>query len=230
MKTAILIDGGFFIKRYRAYVKPDKAYDGVLAAKTAWNLARGHLTSKQGSAELYRIFFYDCPPLAKKMHNPITGKAIDFSKSNEALFRNELHTQLLKMRKVALRLGHLSEDVDWTFKPEIARQLMRNKMQQADLTEYDVIPAVRQKGVDMRIGLDITSLALKKQVEQIILVSGDADFVPVAKFARREGIDFILDPMHLRIADSLHQHIDGLHTVWPPSKHSSGNTSFEEQE
>ncbi len=47
----------------------------------------------------------------------------------------------------------------------------------------------------MRIGLDIASLAYKKQIDQIILIAGDSDFVPAAKLARREGIDFILDPM-----------------------------------
>nr|WP_243735402.1 NYN domain-containing protein [Xanthomonas oryzae] len=47
----------------------------------------------------------------------------------------------------------------------------------------------------MRIGIDISSLALKHQVDQIVLFAGDADFVPAAKLARREGIDFVLDPM-----------------------------------
>ena len=54
---------------------------------------------------------------------------------------------------------------------------------------------MKQKGVDMRIGVDIASLAYKKQVNQIILIAGDSDFVPAAKLARREGIDFVLDPL-----------------------------------
>jgi len=41
----------------------------------------------------------------------------------------------------------------------------------------------------MRIGLDIASLAYKRQVNQVVLISGDSDFVPAAKLARREGID-----------------------------------------
>ena len=66
----------------------------------------------------------------------------------------------------------------------------------------------------MRIGLDIASLAYKKQVDQIILIAGDSDFVPAAKLARREGIDFILDPMWASIKDSLFEHIDGLRSNW----------------
>jgi len=65
----------------------------------------------------------------------------------------------------------------------------------------------------MRIGLDIVSMAFKRQVDQIILIAGDSDFVPAAKLARREGIDFILDPMWATIRTDLHEHIDGLRTV-----------------
>ena len=66
----------------------------------------------------------------------------------------------------------------------------------------------------MRIGLDIASLSYKKQVDQIILIAGDSDFVPAAKLARREGIDFILDPMEATIRDDLFEHIDGLQSCW----------------
>jgi uncharacterized LabA/DUF88 family protein len=67
----------------------------------------------------------------------------------------------------------------------------------------------------MRLGLDIASLAYKQQVNQIVLISGDADFVPAAKLARREGIDFILDPLWATIRPDLYEHIDGLRTVAP---------------
>ncbi len=53
-------------------------------------------------------------------------------------------------------------------------------------------------------------MSLKKLVDQIILISGDSDFVPAAKLARREGIDFILDPMWNPIKPDLFEHIDGL--------------------
>ena len=67
----------------------------------------------------------------------------------------------------------------------------------------------------MRIGLDIASMAYKKQVDRIILIAGDSDFVPAAKYARREGIDFILDPLWQPIKPSLMEHIDGLETKAP---------------
>ena len=69
----------------------------------------------------------------------------------------------------------------------------------------------------MKIGIDIASLAYKHQVDQIILISGDSDFVPAAKLARREGIDFILDPMWADIKEDLYEHIDGLKSCWKKS-------------
>ncbi|MBS7374208.1 MAG: NYN domain-containing protein, partial [Muribaculaceae bacterium] len=80
---------------------------------------------------------------------------------------------------------------------------------------------VRQKGIDMKIGVDIASLSLKKFVDVIVLFSGDSDFVPAAKLARREGIDFVLDPMHANVEPQLYEHIDGLKNVDPHSNNDS---------
>ncbi|CAM4068007.1 NYN domain-containing protein [Pseudomonas wadenswilerensis] len=228
MPTAVLVDGAYFIKRFRR-IEPQNAYNAERAADLVHRWAIAHLSNpapKNGGGvqerptrnhrkELYRIFFYDCPPLDIKHHNPVSKRAIDFSKSKEAVFRKELHNRLRSKRKVALRLGHLSKDVKWTIKPEKIALLLKGKLQIGDLTEDDVSMETRQKGVDMRIGVDVASLSFKKQVDQIVLIAGDADFVPAAKMARREGIDFILDPMWQTIPDGLMEHIDGLRSTCP---------------
>jgi uncharacterized LabA/DUF88 family protein len=224
MPTAILIDGAYFIKRFR-HIEPHNSYDAKRAAEFAFRCALAHLVegvAKQENGvpkasrrkhDLYRIFFYDCSPLEKKLQNPISKKGVDFSKSQEATFRIDLHDFLRAKRKVALRLGHLAGDTPWTIKPRIIEELLKGKIKFDDLKEDDVVPNVRQKGVDMRIGIDISSLSIKKQVDQIILIAGDADFVPAAKLARREGVDFILDPMWQAIPSSLNEHIDGLRST-----------------
>jgi uncharacterized LabA/DUF88 family protein len=170
---------------------------------------------KKRISELYRIFYYDCPPLTKKAHNPVTGEAIDFSKSRLALWRFGFFEELKRLRKVALRLGYLDDGCSWTLRGNRLKELLSGKIKLTDLREGDVKFDTRQKGVDMRLGLDIASLAYKKQVDQMVLVSGDSDFVSAAKLARREGIDFVLDPMWAPIRDDLHEHIDGLRSVCP---------------
>lgn len=215
MPTAVLIDGGYFIKRFRR-IEPHNSYDAGRAAELAHRWAMAHLKSPGGEKrDLYRIFFYDCPPLMKRMHNPISQKCVDFSRSPEAIFRLALHDKLRQMRKVALRLGHLTEFSSWTASAGILDDLLKGRKRFNDLRADDLYPNVRQKGVDMRIGIDISSLALKKQVRQIVLMAGDADFVPAAKLARREGVDVVLDPMWSAIPKGLIEHIDGMRSVCP---------------
>jgi len=174
-----------------------------------------HLVQEGRKRRLYRIFFYDCPPITKKVHNPISKKAIDLSQSQLAQWRNAFHNELRKLRKTALRLGYLNErSGHWTVRQEVLKRLLNKEIAIDELTEEDVKYEAHQKGVDMRIGLDIASMAFKGQVDQIVLVAGDSDFVPAAKRARREGIDFVLDPMWASIRPDLHEHIDGLHSTW----------------
>jgi uncharacterized LabA/DUF88 family protein len=220
LPTAVLIDGAYFIKRFRA-IEPHNAYDAKRTAEQAFRWAVAHLVEgrkngQQRKHELYRIFFYDCPPISNKLHNPITKQLVDFSKSREATFRLDLHERLRQKRKVALRLGHLAGDAQWTLKSPVIQDLLKGKRKFESVTDNDVIPAVRQKGVDMRIGIDIASLSIKRQVDQIVLIAGDADFVPAAKLARREGVDFVLDPMWQSIPSGLNEHIDGLRSTCPP--------------
>lgn len=235
MPTAILIDGAYFIKRFRA-IEPHNAYNAERAADCIHRWAVAHLSVAPGNGggravrqqnrrELYRIFFYDCPPLEKKMHNPVSKRAVDFSKSDEAVFRLALHQRLLSKRKLALRLGHLSSDAPWTIKPRVIVDLLSGKKGFDTLSADDVVPAVRQKGVDMRIGVDVASLAFKKQVNQIVLIAGDADFVPAAKLARREGIDFVLDPMWRSIPQGLLEHIDGRRSTCPKPQQQATSTN-----
>lgn len=118
-----------------------------------------------------------------------------------------------------------TSQVRWQLKPEALKDLTNGKRRWEDLTDDDFRLDLRQKGVDMRLGLDIASLAYQRNVNQIVLISGDADFVPAAKLARRSGIDFILDPMWATIRPDLYEHIDGLRSVCPrPGQARSGAT------
>jgi hypothetical protein len=94
-------------------------------------------------------FFYDCPPIMKKMHKPTSKKAIDFSKTDQAVFRLALHAELRKKRKMALRLGHLIETVNWKFKPAGLQALLRGGKKFEELQDEEFALDTNQKGVDM---------------------------------------------------------------------------------
>ncbi len=254
-QIAILIDGGFFLKRLSKLVPANHCDTPENIARCVRKLCFNHVMRLKGGSgklwqqHLYRVFFYDAQPYDGKAHHPIENKSIDFAKSQVALQRQQLFEQLRKERKLALRLGKVNRDHDWTLSPRLTKTALKTRQQLAPLqslatqlqqaadpaqpvqlqlsTEQaqqllaahdfwqnlqagDVALGLRQKGVDMRIAIDIASLTLKKQVSTIVLVAGDSDFVPAAKLARREGMEFILDPLWQNVNDDLFEHIDAL--------------------
>ncbi|OYX08027.1 MAG: hypothetical protein B7Z08_11050, partial [Sphingomonadales bacterium 32-68-7] len=186
MATAILVDGAFFLRRFKSCFPDHDRADPTSVAHGLGMLAYWHLVQRIGpnevmeqvsknsllaeSRQFYRIFFYDCPPLEKRMHTPLGKRSIDFSKSKEAIFRRELHREVLKLRKVALRLGRLNETSRWRLTESATARLIASPtafVAADDDFEIDT----KQKGVDMRLGLDVASLAFKKQADQIVIVA-----------------------------------------------------------
>lgn len=226
MSTAVVIDGAFFLRRFsNAFPNLDaqSAEDialGVISMAAFHVSTRLHATPTwqdnvdgdryrpEETRELYRIFFYDCPPWTKRLHTPVGKRSIDFSRTPAAQLRTAIHEKLHQTRKVAVRLGRLNDKLSpWRLKPSAVDRWHRDGFVPSDDDfELDVI----QKGVDMRLGLDVASMAYKRQVDQIVMVAADADFVPPAKLARREGIDVVLDPMSAHVAPDLLQHVDGV--------------------
>jgi uncharacterized LabA/DUF88 family protein len=193
--TAVLVDAGFFLKRalrIYGYQTPETT------AKQLHRIALEHLNDDQGHrvARLYRIFVYDAPPADWKGHTPIGKKSIEFGNSELAQWRCSFHECLKSQRKVALRFGHiLTSQARWQLTPDALKDLLGGRRDWGSVTDQDFRLDLHQKGVDMRLGLDIASLTHNGHVNQLVLISGDSDFVPAAKLARRGGIDFVLDPM-----------------------------------
>lgn len=213
-KTAILIDGGFYRKRAQ-FLWGEKTAEGRARELDAYCHAHLRWGEPSTPRHLYRIFYYDCTPAGRRsVFHPLLKKNVDLDKSDTYTWSNAFLEELKKHRKFAIRLGELSGQMHYNLKPEITKALLLGKRDLNSLTDGDFQFVSQQKGVDMRIGIDIASMTYKKQVDQIILIAGDSDFVPAAKMARREGIDFILDPMWADIRPNLFEHIDGLRSMW----------------
>lgn len=253
-RIAILIDGGFFLKRLPSLVSAERCGSPGKIVACIRHLCRNHIRNLTGNQDsrwhrhVHRILYYDAVPYDGKAHHPIGNRPIDFSKSEVARNRLALFDLLRRQRKVALRLGKVTRERDWTISPVLTKKLLRTRQSVEVLERLGAAPesgaevaptnlqlsaeevrsliglrelwrsldsgavtlGLRQKGVDMRIGLDISTLTLKRQVDTIVLVAGDSDFVPAAKLARREGIEFILDPLWQQVNADLFEHIDGL--------------------
>ena len=208
-ELAILVDGSFYQKRMYSLKNmkdPKSAVDFFI------KYCYRHLVAdRYEEYSLYRIFYYDCPPSVKEVYHPLTKKVVKLKESDQYKWMSEFLKELKTRRKVALRLGRLSDnDVVYNLRPDITKKLLRGAISVKDIQESDLYLSIGQKGVDMKLGVDIASLSYKKQVQKIVLIAGDSDFVPAAKLDRREGIDFVLDPLWNGINEDLHEHIDGL--------------------
>jgi uncharacterized LabA/DUF88 family protein len=209
-RTAILVDGGFY--RRKAQNLWGKK-DAPARAEELFGYCLKHIHNNEDGEprDLYRILYYDCPPMKGKTTHPLTGAEINWATSKGAVWTNTFFSELLKRRKVAVRRGELAEaQAHFSLKDTIFAEVISGQKDIKDLTEEDFYLDVKQKGVDMRIGLDVASMAYNKLVDQIILIAGDSDFVPVAKLARKSGIDVLLDPMKSHVKESLLEHVDGL--------------------
>lgn len=267
-RIAVLIDGSFFLKRLPKLTPPRFYTTPQQVADTARLLCKRHVQriTRSGAAQsaeglwldhVYRLFYYDAEPYDGAGHHPVLNRRIEFGRTEVAVFRRQLFSELRRKRKFALRLGEVIKEDDWRLSPRLTQQILRIGrwvkhldmtcvhgpvaaqwvMDDASLselrhiiatwreiTDHDVKLALRQKGVDMRIGLDIASMALKRQVDTIVLVTGDSDFVPAAKLARREGVEFLLDPLWQQVSDELSEHVDGVASVFPKPTITHGSS------
>jgi uncharacterized LabA/DUF88 family protein len=70
--------------------------------------------------------------------------------------------------------------------------IRKNHMPSNPPVDSDFVPKFQQKGVDMRIGLDMATISANRSVELIALMTNDTDCIPAMKLARRAGIQVAL--------------------------------------
>lgn len=199
LSYSIMLDGAFVRRKTGNATRPATCSDIVRlsAAIRTHPLLLSH--------RLHRIYFYDAAPSAEVIENPFSKERIDFSTSRAYRASEAMHNELACQDFFANRLGELSVD-GWAPK----KDLRKVNEESLTLRSDDIKPIVGQKGVDMRIGLDMASLTLKKLSSLIVLVTGDSDFVPAMKFARREGTQLVLVTLGHGVKDSMRHHADVL--------------------
>jgi len=192
LKIAILIDGGFL--RVIAK-KAKKLYDPDYIEKFAH-------ACKAADESIFRILYYDCALYQGTVKQPVSGTDLVFT-SSDAWLHALSYKNLFAVRRGVLKFRG--------FKPK------KTPVSPLALTDADFEPLFEQKGVDMRIGLDIAAYAGNHAVDRIVLVSGDTDCVPALKYGRRAGLQTVLvEPAGERIAPELIAHADLRRTITMP--------------
>lgn len=166
-RAAVMVDGGFLrVKVVQAGLKYNNDYiEKVVKASIA------------PDEELFRALYYDCAPFVGELTMPVSGAIVKHERSHSWV------SDLASREYFAVRLGVLKFR---GFRPKTV------PITPNELDDEHFEPVFEQKGVDMRMGLDIATFSDTHAVERIILITNDTDCIPAMKFGRRAGIQIVL--------------------------------------
>ena len=192
-KTVVMLDGGHL----RAHAKrAGYRFDPNYIEK----IARSCALSPE---ELFRVLYYDCPPFEGTAVLPVSGKRKVFTGNDRWL------CDLAEKDLFAVRRGVLK------FRGYVLNKIPFNPT--GPLQDSDFHPDFEQKGVDMRIGLDMAILSANRAADLIALASNDTDCIPAMKHARRSGVQvaLVVVPGYAPAPELLHHSDVRRDITWP---------------
>jgi len=192
-RVALLIDGGHSRVVFRNAKKPYTP-DSIECFADA--------CIKRAEEDLIRVLYYDCAPFNGTVKLPVSGSPQIIK--NDATWLSQLAAKDL----FAVRLGVLK------FRGFVPKKI---PISPTTLKDDDFKPDYEQKGVDMRIGLDIATYADRSTFDRFIVVTADTDCVPAFKHARKSGMQVVLIELPgVRLAPELRHHVDYVRPITLP--------------
>lgn len=156
--------------------------------------------------EKSRVYYYEGRPYSGKAKLPISGESHQFT-GNKNKFAG-----LAARNRFAVRLGSVVFR-GWQLKTKPDKLIKKQKVEDSDFS-----PSFEQKGVDMRIGLDMATISASPKIRKIKLISADTDLIPAMKHARKAGVSVqIVSLPGIRLAHALVEHADWVIRMseWP---------------
>lgn len=198
-----MIDGGFLRIKFKS------AFHRHLEVTDVKRISENILKSRDFDKGSYRIYFYDCPPSSEEVNHPISHQKFKFSDSRGYNLALKFLNDLKREDFFSVREGVLSFK-GWTIKPSCYSTNGNPTI--TTLTDSCFKPNLQQKGVDTKIGLDIAWASYEKIAKNIILVTGDSDFTPAMKTARRNGLFVYLYTLQHGVRADILNNADVLNT------------------
>ncbi len=127
--------------------------------------------------EIVRILYYDCEPFSGELKLPVSKQKLPYGKTSSMLHDLALK-DLFAIRRGVLKFRGFT--------------IKRNQQPSNPLQDSDFEPTFEQKGVDMRIGLDMALFSANRSIELLALITNDTDCIPAMKYARRAGLQVAL--------------------------------------
>lgn len=198
-KVAVFIDGGHL----RSYArKANKAFNPAFVVATA------RATLSPGDV-LFRILYYDCDPFSGTVKKPVSNASHVFP-PNPSFLNSLAEEELVAVRRGVLKFRGWER----TKASLAAAAAVPAGTPVPALTDNDFSPRFEQKGVDLRIGLDLSTMADSGAVEEMIVMTGDTDLIPALKLVRSRGfqVSGVALPNYAIIGE-LRQHLDLFRSV-----------------
>jgi len=144
---------------------------------TADYMEKVGLASGLATEEIIRILYYDCALFNGTTKRPVS-RTLETHSQTTPLLHNLAQKDLFAVRRGVLKFrGYVLKKYHQPSSPPV---------------DADFVPKFEQKGVDMRIGLDMATIAANRSVELIALMTNDTDCIPAMKLVRRAGIQVAL--------------------------------------
>ena len=152
-RFVVLLDGGFVIKKFQQANKhfPTAAEIEGLCSNIA-------VRPEFEGYELLRNYFYHATPASGVVVNPLDHSQTDLSATRIHSQHESLVSRLELTPNFAVRLGETVAN-DWRLGSAAMKALTQT---QRPIQAADLVPNITQKGVDLRIGMDIARLSLRE--------------------------------------------------------------------
>jgi uncharacterized LabA/DUF88 family protein len=193
METAVMIDGAFIRKKFRVALRR------AITAPDIEKIVLEIFLLLNMPSQKYRAYFYDCKPCSAKTSLPISHTPYDFETTHQYASGQKLLKEIKMLPFFAVREGVLSFN-GWTLKERCYGQ--------NPLDDNCFAPNLKQKGVDIKIGLDVAWVSFNHIADNIVLITGDSDFVPIIKTARRNGVFVYLFTLDHNVKMELSENVD----------------------
>lgn len=204
-KIAILVDVGFVQKAFSSS-NPVRNF----SPNSIYDFTRAFVKSNE---ELVRIFFYHAEPFDGTVELPVSGVNFDFKTTNEYSKKKDFLKKLSLKDYVAIRRGK-TIFTKWDLNNSVIDKFRADPTY--TVTDDDYSANIQQKGVDIKIGLDVAWISEHNEIAKLVLVTADSDFVPAMKFARREGVQIVVGqykPYTAFLSHDFREHADVIRYV-----------------
>ncbi len=198
MDSYVMIDGGFLRKRCGDLHSKLRAEDIPYVAR--------QLMKRSGAEDdVFRIYYYDCPPSAQEVVLPVSGGLCRFNQdplyAQQMLFLN----QLKDLDYVCVREGVLSFQ-GWQLRRDVYDRNFSHPVPVLD--DGCFAPQFEQKEIDTLITMDIMRTSWERNVRKLFLIAGDTDFAPALQYARERGIQVFLFTLGNKVKQKLRENAD----------------------